>query len=140
MGQHVTVQKYFFLVSYYLHKLLFKLLVFIVSRCGQYLIKMCLCIFQDIEFMEKKVEDLEKSMKRSNDKQLKIEHECCMKVMLFEVENAILYSDFFRSLLITMTSYFNFVFIVLTFIRFNHGLRKVKTSDQVTGKLLKLRF
>lgn len=35
---------------------------------------------KDIEFMEKKIEDLEKSMKRSNDKQLKIEHECCQKV------------------------------------------------------------
>lgn len=40
--------------------------------------------------MEKKVEDLEKSMKRSNDKQLKIEHECCMKVMLFDVENGVI--------------------------------------------------
>ncbi|XP_056175803.1 obg-like ATPase 1, partial [Syzygium oleosum] len=35
---------------------------------------------KDVEFMERKIEDLEKSMKRSNDKQLKIEHECCMKV------------------------------------------------------------
>ncbi|ERN07670.1 hypothetical protein AMTR_s00155p00051130 [Amborella trichopoda] len=35
---------------------------------------------KDIEFMERKLEDLEKSMKRSNDKQLKIEHECCEKV------------------------------------------------------------
>ena len=32
--------------------------------------------------MEKKIEDIEKSMKRSNDKQLKIEHECCGKVCL----------------------------------------------------------
>lgn len=31
--------------------------------------------------MEKKIEDLEKSMKRSNDKQLKIELECCQKVL-----------------------------------------------------------
>lgn len=30
--------------------------------------------------MKNKVEDLEKSMKRSNDKQLKIELECCLKV------------------------------------------------------------
>ena len=30
--------------------------------------------------MEKKIEDLEKSMKRSNDKQLKIELELCQKV------------------------------------------------------------
>ncbi|KAF7842453.1 obg-like ATPase 1 [Senna tora] len=30
--------------------------------------------------MERKIEDLEKSMKRSNDKQLKIEHECCLRV------------------------------------------------------------
>lgn len=35
---------------------------------------------KDIEFMKNKVEDLEKSMKRSNDKQLKIELECCLKV------------------------------------------------------------
>ncbi|KAB1222825.1 Obg-like ATPase 1 [Morella rubra] len=35
---------------------------------------------KDIEFMEKRIEDLEKSMKRSNDKQLKIEHELCQKV------------------------------------------------------------
>lgn len=30
--------------------------------------------------MERKLEDLEKSMKRSNDKQLKIEHDCCQRV------------------------------------------------------------
>lgn len=30
--------------------------------------------------MERKLEDLEKTMKRSNDKQLKIEHQCCQKV------------------------------------------------------------
>lgn len=30
--------------------------------------------------MEKRIEDLDKSMKRSNDKQLKIEHELCLKV------------------------------------------------------------
>ncbi|KAF9603175.1 hypothetical protein IFM89_034508 [Coptis chinensis] len=36
---------------------------------------------KDIEFMERKVEDLEKNMKRSNDKQLKLEHECCEKDM-----------------------------------------------------------
>jgi obg-like ATPase 1 len=35
---------------------------------------------QDLEFMEKKLEDLDKSMKRSNDKQLKIEHELCERV------------------------------------------------------------
>ncbi|KAK3022259.1 hypothetical protein RJ639_047653 [Escallonia herrerae] len=35
---------------------------------------------EDLEFMERKIEDLEKSMKRSNDKQLKIEHELCQKV------------------------------------------------------------
>ncbi|KAF6150644.1 hypothetical protein GIB67_022256 [Kingdonia uniflora] len=35
---------------------------------------------EDIEFMERKVEDIEKAMKRSNDKQLKIELECCEKV------------------------------------------------------------
>nr|GMD05401.1 obg-like ATPase 1 [Ipomoea batatas]GMD07366.1 obg-like ATPase 1 [Ipomoea batatas] len=35
---------------------------------------------KDIEFMENRIEDLEKSMKRSNDKQLKIEHELCLKV------------------------------------------------------------
>ncbi|KAK2967696.1 hypothetical protein RJ640_017994 [Escallonia rubra] len=35
---------------------------------------------EDLEFMERKIEDLEKSMKRSNDKQLKVEHELCQKV------------------------------------------------------------
>lgn len=30
--------------------------------------------------MDRRVEDLEKSMKRSNDKQLKIEHELCERV------------------------------------------------------------
>jgi obg-like ATPase 1 len=35
---------------------------------------------QDLEFMEKKLENLDKSMKRSNDKQLKIEHELCERV------------------------------------------------------------
>ena len=38
---------------------------------------------KDIEFMERKIEDLEKSMKRSNDKQLKVEHECSQKVCVF---------------------------------------------------------
>ncbi|KAJ0648814.1 putative P-loop containing nucleoside triphosphate hydrolase [Helianthus annuus] len=33
----------------------------------------------DIKFMERRIEDLEKSMKRSNDKQLKIELEVCLK-------------------------------------------------------------
>jgi obg-like ATPase 1 len=36
---------------------------------------------KDIDFMNKKIEDLEKSMKRSNDKQLKIEHELCERVI-----------------------------------------------------------
>ncbi|MCD7457484.1 hypothetical protein HAX54_035195, partial [Datura stramonium] len=35
---------------------------------------------KDIEFMERRIEDVEKSMKRSNDKQLKIEHELCLRV------------------------------------------------------------
>ncbi|PPD68599.1 hypothetical protein GOBAR_DD34521 [Gossypium barbadense] len=35
---------------------------------------------KDIEFMERKIEDIEKSMKRSNDKQLKVEHELCERV------------------------------------------------------------
>lgn len=30
--------------------------------------------------MARKIEDVEKSMKRSNDKQLKVEHELCQKV------------------------------------------------------------
>lgn len=38
------------------------------------------CVNQDIEFMERRIDDLEKSMKRSNDKQLKIEHELCLRV------------------------------------------------------------
>lgn len=37
-------------------------------------------LLKDIEFMKRAIEDLEKSMKRSNDKQLKVEHEVCMKV------------------------------------------------------------
>ncbi|CAH2034545.1 unnamed protein product [Thlaspi arvense] len=37
-------------------------------------------IFHDIEFIKKKVEDVEKSMKRSNDKQLKVELELLLKV------------------------------------------------------------
>jgi obg-like ATPase 1 len=36
---------------------------------------------KDIEFVEKRMEDLEKSMKRSNDKQLKIELELCQRVL-----------------------------------------------------------
>ncbi|KAJ9558192.1 hypothetical protein OSB04_012806 [Centaurea solstitialis] len=35
---------------------------------------------KDVEFIERRIEDLEKSMKRSNDKQLKVEHELCLKV------------------------------------------------------------
>ncbi|OIW13913.1 hypothetical protein TanjilG_31802 [Lupinus angustifolius] len=35
---------------------------------------------KDVEFMERKIADVEKSMKRSNDKQLKVELECCQKV------------------------------------------------------------
>ncbi|KZV39532.1 putative LRR receptor-like serine/threonine-protein kinase [Dorcoceras hygrometricum] len=34
---------------------------------------------KDLEFMERRIEDLEKSLKRSNDKQLKLEHELCFK-------------------------------------------------------------
>ena len=44
---------------------------------------------KDLEFMEKKLEDLEKSMKRSNDKQLKIEHELCQKVCVLSGLNNI---------------------------------------------------
>lgn len=33
--------------------------------------------------MERRIEDVEKSMKRSNDKQLKIEHELCQRVSGF---------------------------------------------------------
>ena len=36
--------------------------------------------------MKNKIEDLEKSMKRSNDKQLKIELECCLKVWFSYLE------------------------------------------------------
>ena len=36
---------------------------------------------KDIEFMQRAIEDLEKVLKRSNDKQVKLEHECCLKVM-----------------------------------------------------------
>ncbi|KAG8482013.1 hypothetical protein CXB51_026928 [Gossypium anomalum] len=41
---------------------------------------------KDIEFMERKIEDIEKSMKRSNDKQLKIEHELCERPQLLTPE------------------------------------------------------
>lgn len=41
------------------------------------------CVNQDIEFMERRIEDLEKSMKRSNDKQLKIEHELSLRVCVY---------------------------------------------------------
>ncbi|CAA0806434.1 GTP binding [Striga hermonthica] len=34
----------------------------------------------DIKFMERRIEELKKSMKRSNDKQLKVEHELCQRV------------------------------------------------------------
>lgn len=36
---------------------------------------------KDVEFMNREVEELEKQMKRSNDKQLKLTHEICMKVL-----------------------------------------------------------
>ncbi|KAL3696669.1 hypothetical protein R1sor_010745 [Riccia sorocarpa] len=35
---------------------------------------------KDLEFMARKVEDLEKALKRSNAKELKVEMECCVKV------------------------------------------------------------
>ncbi|XP_024982380.1 obg-like ATPase 1 isoform X1 [Cynara cardunculus var. scolymus] len=41
---------------------------------------------KDMEFIERRIEDLEKSMKRSNDKQLKVEHELCLKVKNFVKE------------------------------------------------------
>nr|GMD39211.1 obg-like ATPase 1 [Ipomoea batatas] len=40
---------------------------------------------KDIEFMEKRIEELEKSMKRSNGKQLKIEHELCLKTPIVDI-------------------------------------------------------
>jgi hypothetical protein len=46
-------------------------------RCNKILFHYLL---QDIEFVQAKIDDLEKSMKRSNDKQLKIEHELCQRV------------------------------------------------------------
>lgn len=53
----------------------------------KYMLKTLLCFYasqlQDIEFIEKRIEDVEKSMKRSNDKQLKIELELCLKVSCF---------------------------------------------------------
>ncbi|KAJ6865173.1 obg-like ATPase 1 [Populus alba x Populus x berolinensis] len=42
---------------------------------------------KDIEFIERRIEDVEKSMKRSNDKQLKIEMEMCQRVCIFVVWN-----------------------------------------------------
>ena len=41
-------------------------------------------LLQDIEFMDRKIEDLEKVLKRSNAKEHKIEMECCQKVSLQE--------------------------------------------------------
>jgi hypothetical protein len=44
--------------------------------------------------MERRIEDVEKSMKRSNDKQLKIELELCQKVCVLNIliaENSKLY-------------------------------------------------
>lgn len=38
---------------------------------------------QDIEFMEKKIEDCEKVLKRSNAKEAKLELECCQKVSIY---------------------------------------------------------
>ncbi|KAE9452430.1 hypothetical protein C3L33_15673, partial [Rhododendron williamsianum] len=47
---------------------------------------------KDLEFMENKIEDIEKSMKRSNDKQLKIELELCQRVCgLFVLEILLLW-------------------------------------------------
>lgn len=37
-------------------------------------------LLQDIEFMEKKIDDCEKVLKRSNAKEAKMELECCQKV------------------------------------------------------------
>ncbi|KAF8410672.1 hypothetical protein HHK36_003204 [Tetracentron sinense] len=52
---------------------------------------------KDIEFMERKVEDIEKSMKRSNDKQLKLEHECCEKAPVSERYLGFMYTVYPRS-------------------------------------------
>ncbi|KAI3739593.1 hypothetical protein L2E82_30002 [Cichorium intybus] len=41
---------------------------------------------KDIEFMERRIEDLEKILKRSNDKHLKLEHELCLKVKTWLTE------------------------------------------------------
>ena len=53
----------------------------------KYMLTTLLCFYasrlQDIEFIERRIDDVEKSMKRSNDKQLKIEHELCLKVSCF---------------------------------------------------------
>ncbi|XP_023745379.1 obg-like ATPase 1 [Lactuca sativa] len=42
---------------------------------------------KDIEFMERRIEDLEKILKRSNDKQVKVEHELCLKVKTLLMED-----------------------------------------------------
>lgn len=44
--------------------------------------------------MERRIEDVEKSMKRSNDKQLKIEHELCQRVSGFTALDNILGLNF----------------------------------------------
>jgi obg-like ATPase 1 len=38
-------------------------------------------LFKDLEFIARRIEDIEKTLKRSNDKQLKLELECCKKVL-----------------------------------------------------------
>lgn len=58
------------------------------------------CSFlQDLEFLGKKLEDIEKSMKRSNDKQLKIEHELCERVSAFSLRCVSLANGLFKVIL-----------------------------------------
>lgn len=64
--------------------------------------------------MERKIEDLEKSMKRSNDKQLKIEHECCLRVYVQPLFLYLLiYYLFFKRALLLFVSYIFSFFVSL---------------------------
>jgi hypothetical protein len=64
---------------------------------------LCSTSLQDIEFMEKKIEDCEKVLKRSNAKEAKVELECCQKVstlnQYFLISFSTLHSYSFLSLM-----------------------------------------
>lgn len=63
--------------------------------------------------MERKLEDIEKSMKRSNDKQLKIEHECCEKVCIALILDYLCYTVWRPSTICPKCLVVNFVLFQL---------------------------